>query len=782
MKNPRIGATTQGIDVERAKQPHAQTKDFTRKPDGQVINERHRIESALHHIAPHDRDTWLKVGMAIRGELGEDGFHLWDEWSQGAGNYKERDAKDVWRSFDNSGSVGLGTLFHLAKAAGWSDGTPRRELTPEQVEERRRSHEESRQKDEAEAAHQQIQTAEWAKSIWQQAREVLAHRYLERKQVTPTETLRQIDADQVQRILGYTPKASGQPLIGSLLVVPMRKADASDLCSVELIDESGRKTALLGRGTKSGAFWTTGQLKNSKTLLIGEGVATVLSASQATGAPGVAALSSTNLKAVATTIRGQCPSTKIIVLADLLKDSNEPDQNAVKAALAVDGFLAVPDFGPNREHGQKDFNDLQVALGADAVRECIDMAAQVENKGTGLTALRRDGLMALPDSDWIIKGIMPGQGLGVTFGPSTVGKSFVMLDLAAHLAEGQEWFGYRAKARPVIYACLEGQHGFKRRVMAWEEYHKRRYPDRVIFAPDQIDIRTEQDTTALINLVQCNAGTGAVVIVDTLNRAAPGMEENASVDYGLILASAGRIAQKLQGFVCFVAHPGKDISKGLRGHSSMFAGLDLVLEIEEVNKAELAFAWTTRKVKDGQDGIKRHFRRKVVELGTDPDGDPVTSCIIVPDPEADSEAKAKTANISRTNQDRFRAFRQAAMEHGTLDDDGEFVGLEKEDWRSHFYEYSLAKNQDAKRRAFNVSIRELKRAGLIYERADGLFQFSGPGAETQVEIIQAAIEERSSENVCGQTEERTHRTLPNNVRLCSSAKDRKANRTEHPPL
>lgn len=762
MRKPRFGTTTQGKEhVEYQTQEYC----FTRKIDGQVIDELPRIESALHCIDPEDRKTWLKVGMAVRGELGESGFQLWDDWSQGADNYNERDSRDVWRSFGESGPVGLGTLFHLAREAGWNDSAPRRELTPEQVEERRRSREEAKKKGEAEAARQQAQTAAWAKSIWQQAREVLAHRYLERKQVTPTKTLRQIDADQVQRILGYAPLASGQTLDGSLLVVPMRKADASDLCSVELIDESGRKTALLGQGTKTGAFWSTSRLDSPSTLLIGEGVATVLSASQAADAPGVAALSSTNLKAVALAMRDQFPSTKITLLADLLKDTGEPDPHAVEAAQAVGSHLTVPDFGPGRERWQKDFNDLAVIRGADAVRACVEAAGQVEDKNTGgLTALRRDDLMAIPDIDWIIKGVMPSQGIGVLFGPSTVGKSFMMLDLAAHLAEGREWFGYRAKRKAVVYACLEGQHGFKRRVEGWEAYHARQYPNDVIFSPDLIDIRTEQDTAALIELARREAGPGAVVIVDTLNRAAPGLEENGSVDYGLILASAGRIAQELQGFVFFVGHPGKDPSRGLRGHYSMFAGLDLALEAEEVNKTELSFAWTLRKVKDGQDGIKRHFRREVVDLGTDSDGDPVTSCIIVPNPEADQAAKSSPQKaMTRKEGAALTAFKQAAIEYGQVDAGGRFIGLHLEDWRKHFYAVSPAEKTSGKRSAFNKAKNALIGGGWLLEDVYGNLTLTGPGADVHAEIIATAITENQQANPSepGTPAEAKKRTEPN---------------------
>jgi inner membrane protein len=57
------------------------------------------IRAALSHIGADDRDMWIRMGAAVKDEMGEDGFHLWDEWSQTGGSYNARDAKAAWKSF-----------------------------------------------------------------------------------------------------------------------------------------------------------------------------------------------------------------------------------------------------------------------------------------------------------------------------------------------------------------------------------------------------------------------------------------------------------------------------------------------------------------------------------------------------------------------------------------------------------------------------------------------------------------------------------------------------------
>jgi putative DNA primase/helicase len=90
----------------------------------------------------------------------------------------------------------------------------------------------------------------------------------------------------------YPPQARGEALSGRLLVAPVKVG--ARIASVEMIDEAGRKSAVTG-GAKRGGFWAAQAMPEGDcagcTLLIGEGVATVLSAREATGHLALAALS-----------------------------------------------------------------------------------------------------------------------------------------------------------------------------------------------------------------------------------------------------------------------------------------------------------------------------------------------------------------------------------------------------------------------------------------------------------------------------------------------------------
>jgi hypothetical protein len=109
---------------------------------------------------------------------------------------------------------------------------------------------------------------------------------------------------------------------------------------------------------------------------------------------------------------------------------------------------------------------------------------------------------------------------------------------------------------------------------------------------------------------------GCVVFIDTLNRAAPGMDENSSRDMGAVIEGAKTLQRLIGGLVVLVAHTGKDSAKGLRGHSSLFAALDAAVL---VNRDDSARRWIVDKRRTGATG-NALLPPYVVEFGIDEDG------------------------------------------------------------------------------------------------------------------------------------------------------------------
>jgi hypothetical protein len=94
-------------------------------------NDRQRVVDALAYMDPVGYETWISVGMALHfATAGNDeGFDIWNGWSAGGitGNVPHNyagleECRYKWASFSDEGNgrVTLGTLFHEAKARGYS--------------------------------------------------------------------------------------------------------------------------------------------------------------------------------------------------------------------------------------------------------------------------------------------------------------------------------------------------------------------------------------------------------------------------------------------------------------------------------------------------------------------------------------------------------------------------------------------------------------------------------------------------------------------------------------
>jgi hypothetical protein len=238
-----------------------------------------------------------------------------------------------------------------------------------------------------------------------------------------------------------------------------------------------------------------------------------------------------------------------------------------------------------------------------------------------------DQLNQLPPTKWRVKGLLPDRGLASVYGPTSSGKSFLVIDMIAKIATGENFFGYKTKQCPVVYVALEGAGGIAKRIQAYESQHKTKLPDTFRVVTDHLSLfNSDAETFASeINAAGLHAG---IIVIDTLAQSAPEAEENTSSDMGRILSNAQLLARITGSLVVLVHHTGKDVSRGARGHSSLAAALDAAIEVKRPLTGR---EWRIAKSKDGEDGVTHPFRLQIVDLGLDEDSEPITSCAVVSD-------------------------------------------------------------------------------------------------------------------------------------------------------
>lgn len=573
-------------------------------------NDTDRARDALQSLNPDcDRAAWVKAGMAFHAAGGD--FDTFSDWSAGAPSYNFQACKATWRSFKAApGGVGAGALFGMARDCGWTDGATRTAppaKPPRPAEPPRKP-------------APGMAPAE----VWSRCHPATAqHGYVVAKgaEGVPLEGLRVVPDGDTLTILG-------QRMAGAL-VVPAYGSDG-ELKSLQFVTTGDTAARLKAREktTKpnlpgspiAGGVFVVGELVSGGLVYVCEGIGTAWACWRATGHPAVVAFGWGNVARVAAGLRERDATASLVLCPDVGKESA-----AEKIAADVGALVArMPDGWPNNA----DVSDLAERHGMDVVAELLNNASEPPKPAPRYKLLNGADLEALPPLAWRVRGVLPAVGLAALYGPSASGKSFLAFDMAAAIAEGRAWFGHRVEPAPVVYAALEGEAGFKLRAQAWQAHRGRRLPDGLHMMLQPFKLTNLEDVTDLASVVPA----GAVVVLDTLNRAAPTADENSSKDMGEILEAAKCLQELTRGLVLMIHHTGKNAAAGLRGHSSLFAAMDAAIEVSRDGDHR---EWKVAKAKDGQDGDAHPFKLQVEMLAVDEYGDSISSCVVMRDTATD---------------------------------------------------------------------------------------------------------------------------------------------------
>ena len=277
------------------------------------------IEAAIQFIDPTDRDKWVMAAMAVKSELGDGGFDLWDSWSAQASNYKAADAKAVWRSVKSSGGITIASLYAEARKGGYNGEEVKPTVRPRDRDRERREREDKARK---------WQYAATQADLMIRSAELGSHEYLIRK--------------------GF----EGAPgfVLDDQLLIPMRCAWNDQLNSLQIISRDGSKKFLPGGRAKGSVF----RLGKSGQAILCEGYATGLSIKEALRVlyrsdSVVVCFSASNLTYVSQR------------LGDFVVADNDASETGEKAALKTGlPYWMPPDVG-------QDANDFHKKMGIHAL-------------------------------------------------------------------------------------------------------------------------------------------------------------------------------------------------------------------------------------------------------------------------------------------------------------------------------------------------------------------------------------------------------------------------------
>lgn len=329
------------------------------------------IRSALSYIDSQDRDTWWQVGAAVKDELGENGYDLWDEWSQRADSYSARDAKSTWKSL-KPGMWHIETVWKLARQNGWQPTKPYTPPSAEELERRKAESEAKRLAAERERQQTQQKVKITAQKIWQSSRPAsLIHPYLAAKGITNPDAIAGLRQNEYKD--------------NDNLIIPVLYEN--EIVNLQSINQDGGKRFLAG-GQVQGAYAFIGKAEDVEKVgvVMAEGYATAASIYEATGKPVIIAFDAGNMVAVAERLAQNLPQNVPVVVA-VDNDASQTGIKKARQAVALLGDRATaiqPEFTMTQiqqyqkgkgvdEKGRpplpSDFNDLHQLAGLEAVRQ-----------------------------------------------------------------------------------------------------------------------------------------------------------------------------------------------------------------------------------------------------------------------------------------------------------------------------------------------------------------------------------------------------------------------------
>ena len=299
--------------------------------------------------------------------------------------------------------------------------------------------------------------------------------------------------------------------------------------------------------------------------------------------------------------------------------------------------------------------------------------------------------------DELIERTLQTSGIGMIFGESNSGKTFMAIHMGMCVATGMPFLGRNVRQCAVLYVAAESPSGVRMRARAWQKQHGVRAPHFYV-CPDQINLYENQfDQEAIILLVnsieiQHEVKIG-LIIFDTLARISAGANENSN-DMGKVMERCDAISLSVSATIGVIHHSGKDSLKGARGWSGMRAHIDTEIEVSQSNGICVAEITKQREI-EGK-GDRFAFTLEVVQVGVNQWGNKRSTCWINA-----TDVPTKEITLTKAKKEIVDAISNSPYRSATRVEVREILQKDKDN--------------------LNKAINSMIKSGLLYEKGGKLF-------------------------------------------------------------
>ena len=189
------------------------------------------------------------------------------------------------------------------------------------------------------------------------------------------------------------------------------------------------------------------------------------------------------------------------------------------------------------------------------------------------------------------------------------------------------------------------------RLEAYRKHASCEIPDSFRILNDRFSLDSADNRAALISAVRDCGLVKPVTVIDTMTRAAPGLDLNGPKDMGTVISAVDDIQRELGGLVISVYHATIKGNGGAEatemGHSSLRGALDASIVVYEPGESSEIKAWSTKKLKDAASGVEHRFSLEAIEVRKNQWGNPKTSCSVLPVVDMPFESKPINEEMER---------------------------------------------------------------------------------------------------------------------------------------
>jgi AAA domain len=246
---------------------------------------------------------------------------------------------------------------------------------------------------------------------------------------------------------------------------------------------------------------------------------------------------------------------------------------------------------------------------------------------------------------WLLQDLLPEVGKGLVAGQWGTYKTFTVFDIAYSVMTGVPFLGFEVtRLGGVLFIALEGQSEVAIRLQGVINHKGGGKPQRAPFAwietcPPLLAGNAVGDLSKITDQVATKLKADfdlplAMIVIDTMVLAAGYTKDGADNDTATtnaVLLTMSRLAARAGCFVFGVDHFGKNVDVGTRGNSVKEGNADVVLALlgdkaitGEVSNSRLAL----RKRRGGANGQEFPFTPRVVDMGCDRNGRPMTTLVL----------------------------------------------------------------------------------------------------------------------------------------------------------